>query len=924
MAAKKKSALGEEVPLTSKRPLRLLIVENAPADAELIVATLKRAGYSLSFDIVDLPVPFQERLQRADYDLLICAHNLRSWTGLDALEMLHQSKKEIPFIVVTGTLGDEAAVEYIKHGASDYVLKSRLELLPIAVGQTLREKVHRDEEAWLYARILAAKKEWELTFDSVPDAVLIIDDQCRVQRANQAASEIFGMPFSELIGQPCYEVLHGLPHAPPDCPHERLLATGAAQRNDFEESRLGRTFDVTSTPLQNTNGTFKGCIHVLRDVSDRNRAEQALRNSEEQLRLILTSTAEAIYGLDGEGNCTFCNPACLRFLGYRDPQDLLGKNMHLLVHHTRADGTTSVLAECPIDIARREGKSTHVVDEALWRRDGTSFPAEYWSYPIEKNGRQVGSVVTFLDISERKRAEQTLRDSEEKHREFIENATYGLFRSDSQGTLLDVNPALVSMLGYGSKEELLARNLDRDIYDNPADRTSTLQTLRRFGKVDGLELNWRRKDRTIIVVRLCGRVIKGHEGQIPCFEGIAEDITERRTLEEQYRQAQKMEAMGRLAAGVSHDFNNLLGVIIGYSDLLLAALPADGLLWHRVGEVKKAGQRAALLTSQMLAFSRKQVLTPRVLDLNAVVSDTSTMLIRLLGEDIELVTKLHPALDHVKADPTQIEQVLINLAINARDAMPHGGKLFIETTNAKLGQHCGQHHDIEAQPGNYVLLAVRDTGIGMDKRTQARMFEPFFTTKGVGKGTGLGLATVYGIIKQSGGCISVCSEVGKGSTFNVYMPQVNEILNPVQPEATTPFPQASGTILLVEDEESLRELSHRLLESMGYGVMEAANGADAIRIAGQCPDPIQLLITDVVMPGMSGRQLAELLLAMRSQMKVLYVSGHTEDVIVHHAILKPGVAFLQKPFTRDALAKKIQEVLGESRGKTDKHRGAHP
>jgi two-component system, cell cycle sensor histidine kinase and response regulator CckA len=922
MSTVPKPRLQTEGPLVVKRPLRLLLVDDTPADAELMLSCLKRAGYVLSFDVVDLPEPFREKLQRSEYDLIVADHNLGIWTGLDALEMLRQSGKDIPFIVVTGTLGDEAAVEYIKRGAGDYILKHRLNLLPLAVGYVLKEKADRDEKARLHERILAGKREWELTFDAVPDAVLIFDDQCRVHRANRAASEILGLPFPKLIGRPCYEVLHGLVQAPPACPHERLLTTGTPQRGDFAEPRLGKIFDATSTPLRDTDGTLLGCIHVLRDISDRSRAEQALRNSEEQLRLLLNSTAEAIYGLDCEGNCTFCNPACLRLLGYRDPKDLLGRNMHQVMHHTRVDGAPYLEEKCQIYLAFREGKATHVVDEVLWRGDGTSFPSEYWSYPIHKDGKLVGLVVTFLDISERKRAEAALRESEEKYRDFVENATHGIFRANPQGDLLDVNPALVSMLGYGSKEELLSLNLETDIYESPADRTSAIRTYQLNGRGAGVEVDWKRKDHNIITVRLCGRVIRDKENQVKHFEVIAEDVTEKRTLEEQFRQAQKMEAMGRLAGGISHDFNNLLGVIIGYSDLLLASPTRDDVAQHRIEEIKKAGQRAASLTRQLLAFSRKQVLTPKVLDLNTVVAETSKMLLRLLGEDIELITKLSPALDHVKADPTQLEQVIMNLAINARDAMPRGGKLVIETTNAELDQSYGQQRHVDVQAGNYVLLTVSDTGIGMDNTTKARIFEPFFTTKGRGKGTGLGLATVYGIIRQSGGYIWVYSEVAKGTTFKVYIPRVKEMLSEVQPEISAPLPLGSGTILLVEDEDSLRELSHQLLEGMGYAVIEAANGADAIRIAGQCADRIQLLVTDVVMPGMSGRELAELLVASQSQMKVLYVSGHTDDVIMHYAILKPGVAFLQKPFTRDGLAKKIQEVLGETGGTTDRCVGA--
>jgi PAS domain S-box-containing protein len=773
-------------PLALDRTLRLLIVDDTAADATLIIACLKRTGCAISFDVVELPAPYQDRLQRADYDLVISDRNLRSWTGLDALEVLQQSGKDVPFLSVAGNVGDETAVEYMKRVA-DYVHKHHLNLLPQAIVQGLREKAHCDEEARLHARILDGKTEWELTFDSVPDAMLIMDDQCRVQRANRAASETLALPFARLIGQPCYEVLHGLAQAPPGCPHEQLLRTGTAQREDYEESRLGKTFDVTSTPLRDSNGTFRGCIHVMRDISDRKRAEQALRHSMERHRSLIAATSQVVWSTDSSG---------------------------------------AVVDDLP-----------------TWREFTGKSAEETW-------GR---GWLDAVHPDDRKRVREAWLNAVESLSPY--NVEFRILRKD------------------GEYRDFAARGVP------------VLET----------------------------------DGTIREWVGTCTDITDQRQLEEQYRQAQKMEAVGRLAGGVSHDFNNLLGVIIGYSDLLLGSLPPDGLLRNKVEQIKKAGYRAASLTRQMLVFSRKQVLTPKVLDLNDVVSETSKMLIRVLGEDIELITNLNPALGYVKADLTQIDQVIMNLAINASDAMPNGGKLFIETTNVELDQEYNRQHHMEVQPGSYVLLTLSDTGIGMDKHTQAHMFEPFFTTKDVGKGTGLGLATVYGIIKQSGGYVRVYSEVGKGTTFKVYMPRVKDMLRPVQSEASTHRPPASGTILLVEDEDSLRELSHQLLESMGYRVIEAANGADAIRIAGQCADPIQLLMTDVVMPGMSGLELVERMADSRSQMKVLYVSGHTDDVIVRHSILKPGVAFLQKPFSRDALANRIQEVLAAPSGKSGKY-----
>jgi len=360
----------------------VLIVDDVREDAELMLASLKRAGYSLSFDIVFTAEIFRDRLERVDYDVIISDHNLRTWTGRDALEILQKTAKDVPFIVVTGSLGDEAAVDYIKRGAADYVLKNRLDLLPTAVSTALREKTQREEKQRLNQCILTAKREWEITFDTVPDAVLILDSECRIQRANQATTEMLGLPFSRVIGRRCYEVLHGTCEAPISCPHQQLLITGAAQRSDYQEIKLGKTFDVTTTPLRANNGTLQGCIHVLRDITDRNRAELALRDHEEKLRLLLYSTAEAIYALNLEGQCTFSNPACLRLLGYSDQQEILGRNMHALAHHTRSDDVPFQIEQCPIYLGLKSGERAHLTEDIFWRADGTSFPVEYWSYPI--------------------------------------------------------------------------------------------------------------------------------------------------------------------------------------------------------------------------------------------------------------------------------------------------------------------------------------------------------------------------------------------------------------------------------------------------------------------------------------------------------------------------------------------------------------
>jgi len=382
-----------------------------------------------------------------------------------------------------------------------------------------------------------------------------------------------------------------------------------------------------------------------------------------------------------------------------------------------------------------------------------------------------------------------------------------------------------------------------------------------------------------------------------------------RQSEEQLRQSQKMEAIGRLAGGISHDFNNLLTAIIGYSEFLLFRLDQEDPLRKYAEEIKKAGERASSLTRQLLAFSRKQVLQPEVLDLNIIVADLDNMLRRLIGEDIELVTLLEPDLGAVKVDPGQMEQVIMNLAVNARDAMPYGGKLIIETANVDLDElYARQHSPI--RPGHYVMLAVSDNGCGMDKETLSHIFEPFFTTKEQGKGTGLGLSTVYGIVKQSEGFIWVYSEPGTGTTFKIYLPQVQGAERwPKTSPLTTRMQRGSETILLVEDEEVVRELVGKLLPVNGFTVLAARNGSEALAICQQHKGPIHLLLTDVVMPQMSGRQLAAHLSKLHPEMKVLYMSGYTDDAIIRHGVLEPGLAFIQKPFTIDTMIQKVREVL---------------
>ncbi len=519
----------------------------------------------------------------------------------------------------------------------------------------------------------------------------------------------------------------------------------------------------------------------------------------------------------------------------------------------------------------------------------------------------VTTLVIAALLTERTAAEQALTESEAHYRLLFERNPNPLCVYDAETlAFLAVNEAAVRLYGYSRAEflEMTLKDL-RPPDDGP--RPQSQSTISGEGLVGAGEWRHRKKDGTAIVVEITRHALT-FAGR-PAALAMAHDLTQRRSLESQLLQSQKMEAVGQLAGGIAHDFNNLLTAIFGSSDLLLEDLSVDDQRRSDVEDIKQAAQRAAALTRQLLAFSRQQVLAPQVLDLSALIADLEKMLRRVIGEDVEFRTVLAPDLGAVRADPGQLEQVIVNLAVNARDAMPYGGKLTVETANVDLDEAYPQERGLVV-PGRYAMLAVTDTGIGMDAHVKAHIFEPFFTTKEKGKGTGLGLATVYGIVKQSDGYIWVYSEPGRGTSFKIYLPRVEAVAEPPAPKAMPPASlRGSETVLVVEDEAAVRNLVRRVLEAHGYSVLVAADGPEALRLIESHHEPIHLLVTDVVMPKMSGRQLAERVVSTRRETKVLYLSGYTDDAIVHHGVLAPGIAFLQKPFTPRALARKLREVL---------------
>ena len=636
-----------------------------------------------------------------------------------------------------------------------------------------------------------------------------------------------------------------------------------------------------------------------------------LEESERRYREIFENAKDAIYVHDLNGRYTLVNPAAEELSGYsRD--EILQLSVFDMASPEHVELICNSLKQKLTDHA----PTTYEI-EAI-RKDGTRVPVEVSSRLIYRDGRPIGVQGSVRDISERRRAEEVVRASEQRFRDLVENANDIIFTCDMLGKITSLNRAGERVTGY-TAEEALKMNFAQAV--SPDDIAKVRHMLSRKRAADvatvyDLELITKSGGRA--AVGISSRAIL-KDGQAVGVQGIARDITDRqrmendlRTSQAQLQQSQRLEAVGQLAGGVAHDFNNLLTAIIGYSDFALRKMRANNPIRRDIEEIKKAANRAATLTRQLLAFSRKQILKPEVLDLNLVVGDMHKMLERLIGEDIDLVTTLGSDTDPVKADRGQLEQIIMNLVVNARDAMPFGGSVTIETANVLFDKAYTSEH-VPVKPGKYAMLAVSDTGLGMDANTQLHIFEPFFTTKELGKGTGLGLSTVYGIVKQSGGFIWVYSELNVGTTFKIYLPSLTELHFDQELTSIDTAETETGTVLLVEDDPLVRNVALRALESAGYTVLESGNGHGALAMAHSCDDEIDLLITDVVMPLMGGRELAQELSALHPKTSILFMSGYTDDAVVRHGIMDKDIEYLQKPFTPESLVRRVGEVLRDAR-----------
>ncbi len=753
------------------------------------------------------------------------------------------------------------------------------------------------EERAAQAQLLASNEKFLKLFHSSPDAILVTQlSGGKIVEVNKAFEKLSGFSRAELIDR---QVLDFKMYS--DTDRARFVLTLSRDQNvrDAEFTLKRRSGEellvLASAELIEVDGEAHA-ITILHDITERKRAEVALRESEERFNTAFRfmPVGAGITTL-GEGRFVAANKHFEEVFGYSE-RELLGRTTSEFGIWVNPEDRAHVVSEI------QKGHSVHAFEVQIRRMDGSVGWASYSGVRVVLNGAEY-LLSGAVDITVSKQATERLALLGDT----IDATSDGVYWLDEDGRCIYVNSAGCTMLGY-SQEELM--NLR--IFDvNPRTRgqrwIEIWQTLRKH-KSFTYETVHCRKDGSQFPVEIAATHIKF--GDKEYLNGFARDITERKSLEEQLRQSQKMEAIGILAGGVAHDFNNLLSVILNHTEFAMDGVPKTGPVADDLVEVMKASDRATALTRQLLAFSRKQVLQPQSLDLNDIAAGLEKMLRRILGEDIDYIQMLAPKLDLVRADPGQIEQVLMNLAVNARDAMPDGGKLTIETANVDLdGEYAANH--VAVSPGRYVMIAVTDSGIGMDESTRTRIFEPFFTTKEKGRGTGLGLSTVYGIVKQSGGNLWVYSELGHGTTFKIYLPRELSTTTALlgRPTKAPKLIAGTETVLVVEDEVVLRSVARRILGSAGYTVLLAANGHQALQTSAEHAGPIHLLLTDVVMPKMNGRVLSEQLLQTRPDLKVIYMSGYTDNVIVHHGVLDAGTHFINKPIGAAELLRKIREIL---------------
>ncbi len=739
--------------------------------------------------------------------------------------------------------------------------------------------------------------------ESSQDAIIGFDFEGCITNWNRGAERMSGYNEAEALGK---SMLFLMPENRV-FDYTRCIADLKASRSleNFETVWLakdGRRLEVslTTSSILDSDGEMVGGSIIAHDITARKLAEESLRKANETS---IYGSPVPVVAADAVGNVTMWNGAAEKDFGWSESE--VRGSLNPIIPPEES--------EAAAELHRRmlQGETLTGIEVRRRRRDGTLLDISLSGTPLwDENGKVRGIIGFLADITERKRAELALREAEEKYRGIFENAVEGIYQSTPDGKYISANPALARMLGFHSPEELIeTSNAHPMEYLDPEKRVEFQALMKKHGRVHGFQYQLRRCDDTLLWVSENAHAVRDAGGNVLYYEGTVEDITRHRELEEQLRQMQKIEAIGRLAGGVAHDFNNILMAISSYAELLCRKLPGTDSSRRYVDEIVRATDRGSSLTQGLLAFSRKQVLSPQIVDLNALIGDQINMLERLLGEAIVLRFQPGAGLGHTKVDPGQVQQVVMNLVINARDAMPDGGEVLIETANAELDPSASDSG--VRSSSEYVMISVTDTGCGIDDETKPHIFEPFFTTKEQGKGTGLGLATVFGIVKQSSGQIFLQSEPGMGTTFKVYFPRVEHMPVSANSERQSPSVAGHETILLVEDQAAIRESAAEYLSENGYTVLQAQNGVEALEIVSQHTGMVHLLLTDVVMPKMSGKELSEKFAAVYPKARVVFMSGYSNNVLSNHQALDRKHLLLQKPFRLNVLGQSIREALNQ-------------
>jgi len=995
---------------SGRRNLAILQIENGRADAELALIELSMAGFEVIGDVVDSLSEVASHMSAKSYDVVLSAYHLPGWLGTDALQIVRQHQPDLPFILVTGTLGDDNAAECLKQGVTDIVLKDRLARLPFVIQRAIEEKGLREEREIARRALAESEARFRSVVEASPDAIFVSCEGGLVF-ANPATLKLLGAETSgQIIGKNASDIVS----------HDYLPAVIRQIETDYQLKAASPPLEcvfmrLDGTPVQvecvGIHISWHGdpAIEVVaRDITARKEAAKQIAH----LASFPEFNPASVFETDLEGKLAYINPAAVRRfptllqsgLTHALLKDWLSfieifkkDTEHQVTREIEIDGSTylqtiyltsemEMVRAYLVDITDRKQAeeqrrtSDNVILE--WKQrlhlaESAALPIRLWEWDLsgdivkwsQEDRSEFGYTDTVFQGSEdffgrihpedRLRVEAAvrsvesgssqkyeeqfrlirpdrttcwldsrgvmapdgsprmigiaiditkLRRSEADYRSIIETAPIGIFRA-AGGRFSMANPALVAMLGYDNETELCSLDIARDVYCELRERDRLEALLVEAGYLKEVEVDWKRKDGQAVTVRMNAVVLHNESGTIEGFQGYINDISDRKILARQLWQSQKMEAVGRLAGGVAHDFNNVLMIVGSYADLIKQRGVHDDQVNHYADQIQQSTKRAVSITRQLLAFSRQQILEPEVLNLNTVVIELGKVLPRLLGEDIEVVTTLEPELHRLKVDRGQMEQVLMNLAVNSRDAMPKGGRFEIKTENVALdASHAASHSPMN--PGDYIKLTISDTGTGMSTETQLQAFEPFFTTKERGKGTGLGLATVYGIVKQSSGFIWLSSKVGQGTTFEIYfLPVAEEATKPAESRPRAAASNGSETILLVEDEALLRDAICEFLKSVGYNVLVASGGVEARHICERHTGKIDLILTDLVMPGADGVEVANAVSLNYPGIAIVYMTGYTDRAA---ELLDAGAVMLKKPFSLSELASKLRAALSDA------------